>query len=119
MNEEWISDKTRFSYDGLKRARLDVPMVKRAGKLQPAEWGDAFAAIKARLEGVDGRKVAFVVGDLVDCETMVLVRELAQRLGTPARRLPAGRGQARCRPAARATSSTRRSPASSRPTPAC
>ena len=83
VNEEWISDKTRFSCDGLKRARLDVPMVKEAGKLQRVEWGDAFAAIKARLEGIDGRKVAFVVGDLVDCETMVLVRELAQRLGSP------------------------------------
>jgi NADH-quinone oxidoreductase subunit G len=83
VNEEWISDKTRFSHDGLKRRRLDVPMVERDGKLQPAEWRDAFAAIKQRLEGIDGRKVAFVVGDLVDCETMVLVRELAERLGTP------------------------------------
>jgi NADH-quinone oxidoreductase subunit G len=83
VNEEWISDKTRFSYDGLKRRRLDVPMVKRDGKLQPAEWRDAFAAVKQRLAGIDGRKVAFVVGDLVDCETMVLVRELAERLGTP------------------------------------
>ncbi|MFZ1426546.1 MAG: NADH-quinone oxidoreductase subunit NuoG [Geminicoccaceae bacterium] len=83
VNEEWISDKTRFSCDGLKLRRLDVPMVKQGGGLQPAEWNDAFAAIKARLAGIDGSKVAFVVGDLVDCETMVLVRELAQRLGTP------------------------------------
>jgi NADH-quinone oxidoreductase subunit G len=83
VNEEWISDKTRFSHDGLKRRRLDVPMVKQGGKLRPAGWGDAFGAIKARLEGLDGRKVAFVVGDLVDCETMVMVRELAERLGSP------------------------------------
>ncbi|MEK0081660.1 NADH-quinone oxidoreductase subunit NuoG [Benzoatithermus flavus] len=83
VNEEWISDKTRFSCDGLKRRRLDVPMVKRDGRLQPAEWRDAFGAIRDRLQGVDGRKVAFVVGDLVDCETMVLVKELAARLGTP------------------------------------
>ena len=119
VNEEWISDKARFSYDGLKRRRLDVPMVKTGGKLQPAGWSDAFAAIRARLDGVDGRKVAFIVGDLVDCETMVLVRELAAAAGHAACRLPPGRGQARCRAAAPATSSTRRSPASSRPMPAC
>jgi NADH-quinone oxidoreductase subunit G len=83
VNEEWISDKARFSYDGLKRRRLDVPMVKHDGKLRPTGWDDAFAAIRGRLAGTNGRKVAFIVGDLVDCETMVLVRELAQRLGTP------------------------------------
>ena len=83
VNEEWISDKARFSYDGLKRRRLDVPMVKTAGKLQPTGWNEAFAAIRARLDGTDGSKVAFILGDMVDCETMVLVRELAERLGTP------------------------------------
>ena len=83
VNEEWISDKARFSYDGLKRRRLDVPMVKIDGKLRPTGWHEAFGAIGARLGGMDGRKVAFIVGDLVDCETMVLVRELAQRLGSP------------------------------------
>lgn len=85
INEEWISDKTRFTGDGLLRRRLDVPMVKPAagGKLQPTGWREAFGAIKARLEGLDGRKVAFVVGDLVDCETMVLVKELAAKLGSP------------------------------------
>jgi NADH-quinone oxidoreductase subunit G len=83
VNEEWISDKARFSYDGLKCRRLDVPMVKVGGKLQPSGWNEAFGAIRARLDGADGRKVAFIVGDLVDCETMVLMRELAERLGTP------------------------------------
>ena len=83
VNEEWISDKTRFSYDGLRRRRLDMPMVKRSGKLEVAEWKDAFAAIRDRVDGLDGAKIAFIVGDLVDCETMVLVRELATRLGSP------------------------------------
>ena len=99
INEEWISDKTRFVYDGLRRRRLDVPMVKADGKLAPTGWREAFAAIRARLEGVDGRKVAFIIGDLVDCETMVLVKELAAALGSPACRLPPGRG--RGSPAAR------------------
>ena len=83
VNEEWISDKARFSYDGLKRRRLDTPMVEAEGKLRPTGWNEAFAAVRARLDGADPRKVAFIVGDLVDCETMVLVRELAERLGTP------------------------------------
>ena len=83
VNEEWISDKARFSCDGLKRRRLDAPMVKRDGRLRPTDWKAAFGAIRERLDRLDGGKVAFVVGDLVDCETMVLVRELAARLGTP------------------------------------
>ncbi|MFO1050494.1 MAG: NADH-quinone oxidoreductase subunit NuoG, partial [Geminicoccaceae bacterium] len=83
VNEEWISDKARFAYDGLKRRRLDTPMVKAEGKLRPTGWNEAFAAVRARLEGADPRKLAFIVGDLVDCETMVLVRDLAERLGTP------------------------------------
>ena len=81
---------------GCKRRRLDVPMVKKGGKLQPSELARGVRRHHARgWTGVDGGKVAFIVGDLVDCETMVLVRELAERLGTPARRLPPGRRQAR------------------------
>ncbi|MGH6887514.1 MAG: NADH-quinone oxidoreductase subunit NuoG, partial [Geminicoccales bacterium] len=83
INEEWISDKSRFSYDGLKKRRLDVPMVKRDGRLQPADWRDAFAAIRQRLEGVPGDKVAAIVGDLVDCESMVLLKDLMERLESP------------------------------------
>ncbi len=83
INEEWISDKSRFSYDGLKRRRLDVPMVRTDGKLGPSDWRSAFAAIKGRLDGLDPSKVAFIVGDLVDAETMVMVRELAAAIGTP------------------------------------
>ncbi len=82
INEEWISDKSRFSYDGLKRRRLDVPMVRADGRLAPSDWRSAFAAIKARLDGRDPSKVAFIVGDLVDAETMVMVRELAAAIGT-------------------------------------
>ena len=47
INEEWISDKTRFIWDGLKTQRLDRPYVKKDGRLQPASWNEAFAAIKA------------------------------------------------------------------------
>ncbi len=118
INEEWISDKTRFAYDGLKKRRLDVPFVKRDGKLETAGWRDAFAAIKARLDGVPAQRIGFIVGDQVDCETMVLVKDLAAATRHGQCRLPAGRRQARPAPTAARTSSTPPSPGSSRPTPA-
>ncbi|MEM7022300.1 MAG: NADH-quinone oxidoreductase subunit NuoG [Pseudomonadota bacterium] len=83
INEEWISDKTRFSFDGLKKRRLDVPMVKQNGKLQPTGWREAFAAIKERLDGLEGEKVAAIVGDQVDCEAMVVLKDLMAALGSP------------------------------------
>ena len=83
INEEWISDKTRFSYDGLKKRRLDVPMVKQDGRLRVSDWRAAFAAIKDRLATVPGERVAAIVGDLVDCEAMVALKELMVRLGSP------------------------------------
>jgi NADH-quinone oxidoreductase subunit G len=83
INEEWISDKTRFSYDGLKKRRLDVPMVKQDGKLQPATWREALGAIAARLDGVPGERVAAIVGDLADCEAMVVLKDLMARLESP------------------------------------
>jgi NADH-quinone oxidoreductase subunit G len=83
INEEWISDKARFSYDGLKRRRLDVPMVKRDGKLRVADWRDAFFAIGDVLAGVPGDRMAAIVGDLVDCEAMVVLKDLMARLGSP------------------------------------
>ncbi len=101
INEEWISDKTRFSYDGLKKRRLDVPMVKRDGKLQLATWREAFAAIAARLEGMSGERVGAIVGDLVDCEAMVVLKDLMTALGSQESRLPPGRLRPRCPPALR------------------
>jgi NADH-quinone oxidoreductase subunit G len=83
INEEWISDKSRFSYDALKKRRLDVPMVKKDGRLQLADWRRAFAAIADRLAGVGGDRVAAIVGDLADCEAMVVLRELMARLESP------------------------------------
>ena len=83
INEEWISDKSRFSYDGLKKRRLDVPMVKRGGKLQPASWREAFEAIASKLDGLDGQKIGAIVGDLADCEAMVALKDLMAALGSP------------------------------------
>jgi NADH-quinone oxidoreductase subunit G len=83
VNEEWISDKTRFACDGLKRQRLDRPYVRRDGKLKPASWAEAFEAIAARLKGVAGGKIAAIAGDLCDAEAMLLLKELMASLGSP------------------------------------
>ncbi len=83
INEEWISDKTRFSYDGLRKRRLDVPMVRRDGKLQPCDWRDAFAAIAQRVQGLPGAQIGAIVGDLADCEAMTALKDLMAALGSP------------------------------------
>ncbi len=83
VNEEWISDKTRFACDGLKRQRLDRPYVRRDGKLQPASWEEAFAAIARRVQGVAGHRMAAIAGDLADVEAMFALKELMAALGSP------------------------------------
>ena len=83
VNEEWATDKTRHAIDGLVRKRLDRPYVRRGGKLQPATWDEAFAAIAALGAGLSGGDdIAVVAGDLVDCETMFAAKSLATSLGT-------------------------------------
>src|SRR5947209_1168820 len=70
VNEEWISDKTRFACDGLKRQRLDRPYVRKGGKLQPASWAEAFAVVAQRLGSVSANRVAAIAGDLACAESM-------------------------------------------------
>jgi len=83
VNEEWISDKTRFSCDGLRRQRLDKPYVRNAdGKLEAASWDDAFAAIAARVKGLSGSKIAALAGDLCDAEAMFALKALMTSLGS-------------------------------------
>ncbi|MGE3935751.1 MAG: NADH-quinone oxidoreductase subunit NuoG [Rhodospirillaceae bacterium] len=83
VNEEWISDKTRFAIDGLRRQRLDRPYVRRDGKLQPASWQDAFAAIAAKVSGQPGTAIAAIAGDQADGEAMTALRDLMHALGSP------------------------------------
>lgn len=82
INEEWLGDRSRFAVDGLKRQRLDRPYVRKDGKLVPASWGEAFAAIADRLKGLPGSKIAAIAGDQTDCETMVAVKDLLAALGS-------------------------------------
>ncbi|NHO31968.1 NADH-quinone oxidoreductase subunit NuoG [Acetobacter fallax] len=83
VNEEWLSDKGRFSVDGLKRRRLDRPWVRVHGKLQPVSWQDAFVAIARRLDGVPGSRIGAIVGDLCEAESIMALRDLMLALGSP------------------------------------
>ena len=83
VNEEWMADKGRFSFDGFRRRRLDRPWVRAGGKLRPASWQDAFTAIGRRLEGVRGERIGAVAGDLCDAESMMALLDLMTALGSP------------------------------------
>ncbi len=82
INEEWISDKTRFVWDGLKTQRLDRPFVRRDGKLQAASWQEAFAAVKEAVDGVSGDRIGAIAGDLATVEEMFALKQLMQGLGS-------------------------------------
>src|SRR5216110_1786914 len=64
VNEEWISDKTRFACDGLRVQRLDQPYVRREGKLRPASWKEALAAVAEKLKAADPARIGAIAGDL-------------------------------------------------------
>ncbi len=82
INEEWISDKTRYACDGLKRQRLDRPYVRRDGKLHPASWPEAFAAVAGAMQGLKGDQMAAIAGDTVDAEAMYSLKRLMGALGS-------------------------------------
>lgn len=79
VNEEWLSDRSRYMVDGLTRRRLDKPWLRRDGKLVAATWAEAFEAV-AKIN--PGSSVAVIAGDLVDCETMFAAKKLAGALGS-------------------------------------
>ena len=93
VNEEWISDKTRFVWDGLRRQRLDTPYVRENGKLRKASWGEALTASATAMKG---KKVAGLIGDLAPVEAAFALKQLVEGLGgsvecrTDGTKLPAG-----------------------------
>ncbi len=79
VNEEWISDKTRFVWDGLRRQRLDKPYVRENGKLRPASWPEALGKAAEAIKGAT--KVAGLVGDLVSTEAAYALKALVEGQG--------------------------------------
>ncbi len=80
VNEEWISDKTRFVWDGLARQRLDQPFIRENGKLRAAGWDEALKLAAERLSG-DPETIAAIAGDLCDAESMKALKDLMDNLG--------------------------------------
>jgi NADH-quinone oxidoreductase subunit G len=83
VNEEWISDKTRYACDGLARQRLDRPYLRKDGRLVAASWNEALAAVAARLKAAGGERIAALTGDLCDAESMFALKGLMAALGSP------------------------------------
>ncbi len=83
VNEEWIADKTRHAIDGLLRQRLDQPYVRKNGKLSPASWAEALAAVADGLKSLDGGKIAAIAGDMADAEAILALKDLMGSLGSP------------------------------------
>ncbi|MEQ6203671.1 NADH-quinone oxidoreductase subunit NuoG [Sulfitobacter sp. HNIBRBA2951] len=93
VNEEWISDKTRFVWDGLRKQRLDTPYIRENGKLRKADWPEALAAAAAAMKG---KKLGGLVGDLASVEAAFALKQLIEGQGgvvecrTDGAKLPAG-----------------------------
>jgi len=82
INEEWISDRTRFALDGLKRQRLDTPYIRVRGKLQLASWDDAFRFAQEKLSNIRGDQIAAISGDLSAAEEIIALRRWMETLGS-------------------------------------
>ena len=93
VNEEWISDKTRFVWDGLRRQRLDTPYIRENGKLRPATWPEALTKAAAAMKG---KKIAGLIGDLAPVEATFALKQMIEGQGgtvecrTDGAKLPAG-----------------------------
>jgi NADH-quinone oxidoreductase subunit G len=84
VNEEWISDKTRYAIDGLRRQRLDRPYARgRGGKLQPISWEEALQTVAGKLRKAKSNRVAAIAGNQCDAESMFALKSLMVRLGSP------------------------------------
>ena len=82
VNEEWISDKTRYAIDGLRRQRLDQPYLRGAnGSLHPASWDEAFKAMATKIKRAKSSTIAAIAGDQADAESMFALKAMMQRLG--------------------------------------
>ena len=84
VNEEWINDKSRFACDGLKTQRLTIPLVRREGKFEPASWEQALTEIGAAYRGLEvkGNEFKVIAGELTEVESLVAMKDLANKLGS-------------------------------------
>jgi NADH-quinone oxidoreductase subunit G len=82
VNEEWMADRGRFSFDGLKKRRLDRPWLRVDGRLKQASWAEAFRAIAAKLRATAPERIGAVAGELADAESVFALKSLMVALGS-------------------------------------
>jgi NADH-quinone oxidoreductase subunit G len=82
VNEEWISDKTRYVADGLRTQRLDQPYIRKGGRLEPAGWDETLALVASRLKTAKPERIGAIAGDLAAAEDMFALKDLFTRLGS-------------------------------------
>ena len=82
VNEEWMADRGRFSFDGLKRRRLDRPWLRKDGRMVAASWAEAFAAIAAKLSQTPADRIGAVAGSLADAESVLALKDLMAAYGS-------------------------------------
>ncbi|KAL7752848.1 ndufs1 NADH-ubiquinone oxidoreductase subunit [Sorochytrium milnesiophthora] len=92
INEQWLSDKSRFAYDGLKRQRLTTPMVKQGDSFVPTTWEDALHRVGEAMRATKGSDMAAVAGHLADTESLVALKDLFAKLGSSDFRLDSAKG---------------------------
>ncbi|HEX5281552.1 MAG TPA: NADH-quinone oxidoreductase subunit NuoG [Micropepsaceae bacterium] len=81
VNEEWLGDKSRFVWDGLRRQRLDQPYIRQNGRLQPASWTEALSLAASKLKSTPADKIAAIAGDLAAAEEIKALKDLMRGLG--------------------------------------
>ena len=79
INEEWISDKTRYACDGLKNQRLDTPYIKKNNKLNISSWEDAYDAIVKKIVNTNPKKISGFIGDMTNMETIYAAKDLFEK----------------------------------------
>ncbi len=81
VNEEWLGDKSRFVWDGLRRQRLDQPYIRQNGRLEPATWHQALALAASKLKATPADQIAAIVGDLAAAEEIKALKDLMRAIG--------------------------------------
>ena len=79
INEEWISDKTRYACDGLKNQRLDKPYIKKNGNFEKISWSEAYGYLIKKINETSADKIVGLTGDLTDMETQFIVKEFFEK----------------------------------------
>ena len=82
INEEWISDKTRYACDGLLKQRLDVPYIKNNNKLIKSTWDDTIELISNKIKSIKPEQIAGHVGDMASIETIFSFKKLLKKIGS-------------------------------------